>query len=678
MVSYTPVDYDPFTEAPSAARADQSFLQGMKLGAKKRALGVIELGANLAGSLGADVSGLKELTADVGQQYAREGTGTGFKGGVAEFIGDPLTYIPAATLGKVLLSGAAMGATAPTGKQDSNLVDNLLGGLQGTAASGLGYGAGKALTKIARPVSNQLNSVGRAAIQKLEQARVPLSAAQKTGSKALESLEAVFSTLPTTSAAQKAFRESQADAFTGAALKEAGIRGVSADRTAIANAAKKFGEEYTELASKNVMKIDEPLLVGVASAYDQASNGVLGLDASSLVKKVARDVFDAKGAIDGTVYQKTRSMLTQASQSAKPHEAGVLKALRNELDAAFERSLPESQRGIMADINRRYQSFKPIQKAMETSKAEILRSGKIDPTALYQQVPVGAPLSDLADAGAAFLRPTVPDSGTAQRLFMQNALTGAGLAGAGYGATSDSSLAPYAGYAGLALAGPRIAQKIYQSGAGQKYLTQGMPAVIQKAVAGAPKRLAKSIASGVALNSANPKTAAEPAPENYTPVDYDPFAGADAGGGFLDKLSLIESGNNPNAKAKTSTASGLYQFTDGTWNRLVGKYGKQYGIGTYDKNSPEAQRIFAEILTAENSDALSGFLGRAPDETELYAAHFLGINGAKKLLKNLNSNKDAAAILPREAMANKSIFFAGKRPRKVREVYAVLNNKLKM
>lgn len=689
MAKLTPVDYDPFAESPAVAAApEQSFVGGMKLGAKKRALGIAELGLNVANSLGADVSGAKELVGDLGQRYAREGTGTGLKGGVAEFLGDPLTFLPGATLPKFLAQGAAMGATAPTGRADSGLTDNAIGAVSGVAASGLGYGAGKVISKVAKPIGNQLTEVGKAGIRKLEEAGVPLSAAQKTGSKALAALEATFSTLPMTSNAQGKIYEKQREAFTKAALKEAGIDASNASREVIAAASKKFGDEYTALASKNVMNIDEPLLENVAKIYQEATSGRLGQDASNLVKSVSEDIYNSGGRISGEAYQKTRSLLTQKAQGAKDSfDAGLMKQLRNELDAAFERSLPEAQRGTMAAINKRYQAFKPIQKAMESSKAEGLKTGNIDPTTLYNQVEVGAPLSNLSDAAAGFLRPTIPDSGTAQRLFMQNALTGAGVASAGYGAGTDNN---YALAGGLALAGPKGAQMLYNSKIGQKYLTEGMRPAIQAGANAVAKVLPRSTSSGATLNSAKqPMRVDSEGETQLTPVDYDPFEGQTStvveplsyntelpATDYLQKLAQVESGGNPNAQAKTSSASGLYQFTNGTWKAMVDKHGQSTGIGLQDKNNPQAQQIMAELHTRDNARELSQVLGREPNAGELYAAHFLGIGGAKKLLSAYGTGRQAALLFPAAAMANKNIFFANGQPRTVEQVYQLLAQKM--
>jgi hypothetical protein len=437
---------------------EQSFGEGMRLGLKKRALGIAELGTNLAQSAGIDASGAKQLIADVGQQYNQQGTGTGFKGAVAEIAGDPLSYLPVASVAKILGQGALMGATAPTGDENSGLGSNLKNAAGGAAASAVGMGAGKALSTVARPVKNQLGKAGQEAVRRLEAAGVPLTAAQKTGSRALASLESVFSTLPMTSGSQGKIIRGQREAFTKAALDKAGIKGADAGRKALANAADNFGAEYKAITANNNMNIDNQLLQNVSDIYTEATSGRLGQDAANLVKSVSEDIYNSGEKISGEAYQKTRSLLTQKAQSAKDSfDAGLMKRLRGELDQAFERSLPQAQRGVMADINKRYQAFKPIQKAMEGGNAEALVNSTIDPSALYNKVDVGAPLSDLADAGKGILRQPIPDSGTATRVLLQNALTGAGIAGLAGGAATDNN---YLTAAGVALAGPKAAQDL--------------------------------------------------------------------------------------------------------------------------------------------------------------------------------------------------------------------------
>src|SRR5215510_11844450 len=48
---------------------------------------------------------------------------------------------------------------------------------------------------------------------------------------------------------------------------------------------------------------------------------------------------------------------------------------------------------------------------------------------------------------------------------------------------------------------------------------------------------------------------------------------------FLMAQAAKESGFNPDAKAKTSSASGLYQFVEQSWLSVVRKHGAEYGLG---------------------------------------------------------------------------------------------------
>jgi hypothetical protein len=79
----------------------------------------------------------------------------------------------------------------------------------------------------------------------------------------------------------------------------------------------------------------------------------------------------------------------------------------------------------------------------------------------------------------------------------------------------------------------------------------------------------------------------------------------------------------------------------------------------------------AGAFTRGNAAQLAQTLGRQPTESELYMAHFLGADGAGKLIAAASSRADtnAAALFPGAAAANRSIFYDGSRPRSVAEVY---------
>ena len=169
--------------------------------------------------------------------------------------------------------------------------------------------------------------------------------------------------------------------------------------------------------------------------------------------------------------------------------------------------------------------------------------------------------------------------------------------------------------------------------------------------------------------------------------------------GYLLGQAKLESNLNPNARAGTSSAAGLYQFTNGTWLTTLDQHGASHGYGwagaaiergkvqnpalrqqvmalRYD---PDASALMAAELASDNRDVLVGVLGREPDAPELYLAHFLGAGGASKFLAALQSDpgQSAAALFPQAAEANRGIFFAaGGAPRSLGEVMGLIRSKM--
>ncbi len=168
---------------------------------------------------------------------------------------------------------------------------------------------------------------------------------------------------------------------------------------------------------------------------------------------------------------------------------------------------------------------------------------------------------------------------------------------------------------------------------------------------------------------------------------------------FLVGTAKRESGFNPAAKARTSSASGLFQFVDQTWLSTLKKHGAKYGYARYAdlisqgsdgryrvqgdearkavlglKMDPHAASLMAGELASDHASYLRGRVGRSPTSGELYAAHFLGPSGSARLIEAVNNNPgaSAAAMFPDAAQANKSIFYRDGRSATVGEVYANL------
>ena len=143
---------------------------------------------------------------------------------------------------------------------------------------------------------------------------------------------------------------------------------------------------------------------------------------------------------------------------------------------------------------------------------------------------------------------------------------------------------------------------------------------------------------------------------------------------YLYKQAHLESGLDPAAKARTSTASGLFQFTRGTWRNTVRQHGAANGLGwaadavaqqsdlsAVDalRFDPEASAAMAGELASDNRSALTSALGREPEEVDLYLAHFLGSAGATKFLQAYGADPatPAATLLPQAAASNRAVFY---------------------
>jgi len=171
---------------------------------------------------------------------------------------------------------------------------------------------------------------------------------------------------------------------------------------------------------------------------------------------------------------------------------------------------------------------------------------------------------------------------------------------------------------------------------------------------------------------------------------------------YLLNQAKAESGLDPNAQARTSSAGGLFQFIDQSWLGAVKIHGAKHGLGWAAdaisrrggswkvdgalreqvmalKNNPEASSLMAAEFASDNRGALRASLGREPRPADLYFAHFLGAEGASKFLRAAEARPgmSAAALFPREARANRSIFYDnGGGSRSLSEVYALMAKKI--
>lgn len=223
-------------------------------------------------------------------------------------------------------------------------------------------------------------------------------------------------------------------------------------------------------------------------------------------------------------------------------------------------------------------------------------------------------------------------------------------------------------------------------GAGVRQLTGGRP-VLRTDVPSfdGPAMDTGPIAYRAAPRAAPPPSRARPARTAPRRIAGDIASASrefDVPEGYMTALAARESDFNPEARAATSSATGLYQFIDDTWLRTIEKHGPALGLGDMServranpgavlalRTDPALASRAAALLTRDNAAHLRGGLGRDPTPADLYAAHFLGPDGALRLAK-ARPDASAADLLPRAAAANRPIFYSQGRALTVAEVRA--------
>jgi hypothetical protein len=168
---------------------------------------------------------------------------------------------------------------------------------------------------------------------------------------------------------------------------------------------------------------------------------------------------------------------------------------------------------------------------------------------------------------------------------------------------------------------------------------------------------------------------------------------------YLLQTAIRESSLNPNAKAQTSSATGLFQFIESTWLEVMKSDGPRLGYQKYaeaiavdsdgdyyikDKSlrqevlalreDPQIAADLAAAFTRNNGAYLEERFGRMPSPGELYIAHFLGAKGAEKMFTAGLADPDqvAAKLFPKQAKANPTIFYDDGAARTIRQVYKAL------
>ncbi len=169
---------------------------------------------------------------------------------------------------------------------------------------------------------------------------------------------------------------------------------------------------------------------------------------------------------------------------------------------------------------------------------------------------------------------------------------------------------------------------------------------------------------------------------------------------YLIQKASTESSFRTNIQAKTSSATGLYQFIESTWLEMVKKHGAKYGLENqaaqidvngrvsdgaarksilHLRTDPQLSSLMAAEYASENKAFLERTIGGNIGNTELYLAHFMGPSGSAAFLNEHRHNplQVAADLFPQAARANKGVFYDSTtgQPRTLEQVYAFFDKK---
>jgi hypothetical protein len=319
------------------------------------------------------------------------------------------------------------------------------------------------------------------AVSILRREGIEPTAGQVTGNKSLLYNESTLGDAPFAGGGGTAMHEQTAEQFTRAMLRRAGVDAPRASQDVVDQAFTNSGGAIGAIAQRTArVPLDATFqrdLGGVVREYNRLVNTS---QRAPVVDEFFNDftqLMRQGGAITGDRYQAFRSRLGELERRTKDNDLReALSGMRNALDDAFQRAVPQADADAMREARRQYRNLLLVENAVTAGGADAA-AGLLSPAqmriALKQQSKRDysrgrGELSRIVNAANEVLLP-LPNSGTAQRNLALGLIPGAvGVGGtAGY-ASGDpvtgvasgilSMLGP--GMMGRGLTHPRVQQYI--------------------------------------------------------------------------------------------------------------------------------------------------------------------------------------------------------------------------
>lgn len=378
------------------------------------------------------------------------------------------------TFKKAAVFGAGYSAIQPVASDESRLANTALGATGAVAGQAVGKTLGRTLKPVRSRVTDSTARVGR----QFEAMGGKLTPGQRTGSTALQQIEAGMESFPPTAGAMAKIKQQNQTALNRVAAKAIGESADDLNESVLGRAYTRIGRSF-ERAKGDVIKLGDDFLDGLAR-IDTEYQGVWGGKGDAAFRSIMDDALEdaGRGAIDGGRYTRLRSDLSKRARDAFSQQNSrlgqALESMIDVLDDVAEKSMPKVKAQAIKDARQQWATLRTLEKSLNgenvsgTKLANRLRTR--DPKGFTY----GFRNNDLYTAArfADRFKPLVGDSGTATRMGVQ--MLGGGIAGSGVAALTGQDPAAGLAYglgAPLALRG---VQGMYLSKPAQAYLSRGL------------------------------------------------------------------------------------------------------------------------------------------------------------------------------------------------------------
>lgn len=295
----------------------------------------------------------------------------------------------------------------------------------------------------ATPMPPQQVRMGNVA--RLERAGVPVSPGQRSGQPLAQTMESVMKYLPPSAPRSARFVDEQQRAYTKALLSHAGINADTARPDVLSTAQRRFNGIYDDLEQATVLRgPDEQMVDDLARAEGIVGQGspqnirdsFIGYrdDVLNWASGTPRKGQTFQGLAEDLGAEIRKAERSDAAGSTKYAQALI--NLRNALFGMVERQASPEIANAWRKTNREYAIFKAIEDSMLDPSQVTLNTAFVNPRKIGNiQLKVRSrdwtqgsededSFTNLVKAGAALIPDPIPNSGTAQRMFAQDILTG--------------------------------------------------------------------------------------------------------------------------------------------------------------------------------------------------------------------------------------------------------------